>query len=351
MNYNKIDFINDLLSSKKIKIEEKSRIIDLTKNELKNFEADNSELKLRVDKIEKILDVSKSNISESSMEHNAEKISKVIYYTNYKNQARFLQKLNNNSFTKFLTHDVDSNDYRDLQEQFGGKYNYLKHLKKIKEVFSVLTEKKSEFIVNFPELERIPISPNLYTKIYNYINNEKGWGEENIKMNWSHQDLLNWSEEHPELTPTPSVDLGYEGFRFGDKTFKDLVLDFKNEIHIRRNNSLDFILTKVMFEPQNDFRAKIVIEKNINDALEFFTDVEKLKQIIRLIFNLIIEKHQQEEKPKVTFTFKTNEKKIELSILHINSVYGQDIETLRFGKTLKNLMKVGNGLCDIEIKY
>ena len=56
------------------------------------------------------------------------------------------------------------------------------------------------------------------------------------------------------------------------------------------------------------------------------------------------------EKPKITITFKIKDKKVELLILHNNSVFGQDVETLRFGKTLKNLMKLSNGLCDIEIE-
>lgn len=380
MSYNKFDFINDLLSSKKIKIEEKIKILELTKSELLNFETENSEIKKRVEKIE--VKVKKlegdtndeyQNITNSITQKEnklpeyiyqkelikkepskvdnslSNKKNKVIYYTNYKNQPSFLRKLNSNSFTKFLTHDVDSNDYRDLREIFNGKYNYLLHLEKIKEVFSVLTDKNSEFKNNFSDLKRISISQNLYKKIHSYINNETGWGEEDIKMNWSHPDLLNWCKEHQELTPSPGIDLGYEGFKFGNKTFKDIVLDFKNEIHIRNNNSLDFILNKVIFEPQNDIRNKINIEKDINESLEFFTDVEKLKQIIRLIFNLIIEKHQQEGTPEVKFTFNTNKENLELLVLHKESVYGQDIQTLRFGKTSINLMKLSNGLCNMEI--
>lgn len=52
MSSNKIDFINDLLSSKKIKIDEKNKILELTKSELMNFDVENSEIKRRINNIE-----------------------------------------------------------------------------------------------------------------------------------------------------------------------------------------------------------------------------------------------------------------------------------------------------------
>jgi len=360
MKYDILQFVSDILSNDKLTSVDKQKIIELAKKDVTHFTLNAESLSEKVEKVEGKIVVIEEKIgikrkskdllteikkpNEPSIDN-----KKVLYYTNIKNTPKFLQTLNKNTFTKFLTHDIDSNDYEELQLQFEGNYDYLKHLEKIKEVFSVLTDKNSEFINNFPDLERFSISQNLYKKINNYINNAEGWGEEEYKMNWSHPDLLSWCKENKGKTPAPGNDLDYDGFKFGDKTFKDIVLDFKNEIHIRRSNSLDFILQKVLFEPKYDLRNKILVEKKINEAIDFFTDVEKLKQIIRLIFNLIIEKHDQEGKPKVDLIFKINNKNVELLILHNDSVYGQEIATLRFGKSLINLMKLCNGISDLEI--
>lgn len=356
MKYDILKFITDILSNDKLSTNDKQRIIELAKKDIAHFSFSEDTLSEKVGKVEVKINAIEEKIgmktqAEEKPAARNKHVMDTIYYTNIRYVPQFLKVLNNNTFTKFLTHDVDSNDYNELKAQFNGSYNYLMHLKKIKEIFSVLTEKESSLKSFYPSLVHISISRNLYRKVSNYINNnDEGWGEEKNKMNWSHPSLLEWIQQHPDHPPAPGNDLGKEGFKFNEITFTDLILKFKNEIHIRKSNSLDFILNKVLFEPQNDFRKKIIIKKDINDSLEFFCDVEKLKQTIRLIFNLIIEKHILPDQPTVVFSFRIFDKKLQLKILHEKSVYGQDSKTVRFGKTSKNLMVLCNGICDLDIE-
>lgn len=365
MGNTKIDFINDLLSSKKIKIEEKSRILELTKSELNNFDSTNDDIVKRIENIEEILKVADKYNSVSTLVNTVNDIdlqkineqvkkpsktkSKVTYHINCNNVPKFLKTLNRNSYTKYLTHPIDSNDHEELIKLFDQEYDYLFHLKKIKEIFSVLTETDCNVKEKYPELKKISISINLYNKIKNYIYGEDVWGEEKIKMNWSHSELLKWCEENKGRVPSPDSDMNYTGFKFEDKTFKDIVLRFKNEIHIRKNNPLNLILTEVLFNPKNDFRNKMNIERELDESIEFFTDVEKLKELIKQILALIVEKNMLNNKPTVKISSKIINGKIQLSILSFKNIINSNIATFRFGKTTPNLMKNCNGICDIEI--
>lgn len=358
---NKYKFIKDMLLNKKLTFQQKERIILLAENEIKKEVDILKDIDFRVKIIEDILNGSNKQITNHPSQKkaysdvlitNKSEVYKeeTIYYIDLKNIPRFLRLLNNNNYTKFLTHDIDSSDLSDLENSLKSNYNFEQHLKNIKEVFDVLTVKNSEYKSKYWGISKITISKDLHAKIKSYICGGNKWGESKNSMNWSDEKLLKWCNENPNKVPTPAVDLGYEGYRFKDLIFKDVVYTFKNEIHIRESNSLARIIQAILFEPINKFYEKIETNlDNVNDTIELFTDVEKVKQIIRKILFLIIDKHSLQNIPNVEFTFTVNDGYAEFFIFNKSSKMNSDNYTFRFGKHTKSLMKLCNGLCDLEI--
>ncbi|MBP1163488.1 hypothetical protein JOE44_000372 [Chryseobacterium sp. PvR013] len=357
---NKYNFIRDMLLNKKLTFQQKERILILAEKEFKKEVGVLKDIDFRLKIIEDIIQKGKTvtNIISNKKENSnitsyAEKEEireETIYYIDLKNIPRFLRLLNNNNYTKFLTHDIDSSDLSDLENSLQANYSFEKHLTKIKEVFDVLTVKDSKYKTKYSGISKITISKDLHAKIKSYINGGNKWGEHGNSMNWSDRKLLKWCQENPNKVPTPAVDLGYEGYRFKDLIFKDIVYIFKNEIHIRESNSLVGIIKAILFEPINKFYEKIETNfDNVNDTIELFTDVEKVKQIIRKILFLIIDKHSLQNIPNVEFTFTVNDGYAEFFIFNKSSKMNSDNYTFRFGKHTKSLMKLCNGLCDLEI--
>lgn len=257
-----------------------------------------------------------------------------IYYQKIDGLPKFLKSLNIGIFTKYLTHKIDSDAYSSLRDKLGGEYVYEEHLKKIKESFEELTKKYK-------------INKQIFAKINTYINGGKsGWSEDNIQMNWSHPELLEWVKHHPNIPPAPDEDLGKESFSFklGDeiKSFSDLIIKFKNQIHIRKENSFRNIIRKA----NRDYKLSIDFD-NIDDRIDFYTDVEKLMQMFKKCFYWI--KNSDEPQKKVKIDIKVDDNYIYIYIFHLNSIFGQSRETLRFGEKSHSLMEKANGICNVSI--
>lgn len=279
-----------------------------------------------------------------------------ITYATYKNLPSFLRRLSANDYTKFLTHPFDITDISRLKTLLNCEaYNFDLHLKKIKEVFDVLTIKDSIYKESFPELNSYFLPRGIFTKIKQYIYGTTWSLERNIKMHWSHEDIQKWTVDNPGKAPSPKEEsLGYEGFYFyspsfnENMSFSDLIIFFKNEIHIRSSNSLYGLINDIYNNPDNSFNTSINIENNVPDNINFYTDVEKLRLALKLILELIIECHSLEKKPKVLFNVST-EDEITLSILHLGNTFEQNIKTLRYGKSFGNLITLLNGVCELDL--
>jgi len=306
--------------------------------------------------IENVDDIDKTNsdekqelISKLDSESSQKKDPNIIY-VDKKNTPKFLRALNANTYTKFLTHEIDSDDVEELKDVLGGEYVYQNHLNRIKEVFDVLTNSKSIFKENYPHLIHLSISRNLYAKIKNYIYGLGAWGESENKISWSHPELLEWSKKNLNKVPSPGNDLNYRGFIFEETPFNNVVLTFKQEINIRSVNSFEVIFNTIKFNPKYNFRNKIEFDSlDFDNSIELFTDVEKLKQAIRVIFQIIIEKNPYYVKPKVNMKFFAIEDKVLLSIKSMGSYIDSNINSFRYGKSTRNLMRLCNGICDIEL--
>lgn len=318
-------------------------------------------------KLTALLDPSKSGASRSnnlndnsdrsqSLEESSTNGSEIRYVT-YKNLPTFLRRLNSNDFTKFLTHSIDSTDISKLKHLLNSDvYNFELHLKKIKEVFDVLTIRDSAHKENFPDLLSYFLPKGIYTKIKQYIYGKTWSLENNIKMYWSHPNIKEWTIDNFGKAPSAKEEsLNYEGFYFHSTAFNkqmsfcDLILFFKNEIHIRNTNSLYNLINNIYNNPNYSFKKLLIIENNVSDNLDFYTDVEKVRVAIRLILELIVEKHSLENKPIVIFNVSVGDEEITLSILHLGNSFVQNKETLRFGKSFSNLIDLLNGVCGLDI--
>lgn len=291
----------------------------------------------------------KKVLNEQEETHQSTHFSKTIFI-DIKNTPQFLRSLNSNTYTKFLTHEIDSDDIEEIKVLFGGEYVFKSHIEKIKEVFDVLSNSESKYKNNYPNLSPFKISRNLYSKIKNYIYGEKFWGENKNVINWSLPELLEWSKNNPHKAPSPGKDLDYDGFIYKGTLFNNIVLAFKHEINIRSTNSFTAVFNTIIFDPKYDFRNKIIFDFDIDDSIDLFTDVEKLKQAIRLVLNLIIDKNSLDKKPKVEIKFYATHEKVYLKIKNCESYINSNINTFRYGKQTKNLMKLCNGICEIELK-
>lgn len=365
MNYNKIDFINDLLSSKKIKIEEKSRIIDLTKNELKNFEADNSELKLRVDKIENTIkriegieNIAQNLNEQEIIQTNAEEKSVNDYilpdYNDPKLLSQFLRDYNQNPILKYTCHEID--DLESFLKNFENEsFSFDKYLELILKEYKKLS---SNYFGK--------INDNIKGLIWAYLNGTTAWSTDKIKISWGSKELKLWSDENPQSVPNPGLNLrrklrsdGFEFNSFHSKitgksisTFSNLVIHFKHLFHIRYDNSLKSIIEKK--NTIENYNERIIFQINLPENIEFFTDVNKIVQAYQRIIEMILEfvEVNHKEQPIINLSLYELKDQIIFSIHHLNSTFGKTAHNCinRPGDKERDLINNQiNGVCQLKL--
>ncbi len=101
MGHNKIDFINELLASEKISVSDKSRILELTRSELKNFDQDTNELRKRIESIE-----DKLKVTETVKQPVKSKKSKLKIHSP-KTMVKFLYQFSIAEKFKWFTHNPE----------------------------------------------------------------------------------------------------------------------------------------------------------------------------------------------------------------------------------------------------
>ena len=350
MNENKYTLAQELLKSYRLTPEQKERVLALIARERNE---DITRLEERIKELEAGTSVTPAptSVTEEETPPTSNRAGKIkqglkdqksyrgtMSYKSIDQLPKFLATLNRGAFTKYLTHKIDSSDYEFLKEALGGSYTHQAHLEQIKKDFEKLTN----------EDFRNALNPNIYAKIKSYIyGGGEGWSEEHIQMNWSHPELLAWVQAHPNHPVAPDEDLHMEGFSFEQEgqieSFSDLITTFKDQIHIRTQNSI-----KKLFQNLNRSYKFAINYDAIDEGLDFYTDVEKLLQMFRICFNWI--RDSKEEKKQVFISTAVNETDVYIVISHINTTYGQSRNFLRYGSSSINLMKLANGLCDIRVK-
>ena len=288
---------------------------------------------------------------------------KLPNYFDPKHLNKFLFDYNQNEVLKLTCHDIDSDEIALLNSLCTSEdYNFKKHLDLILKTFS--------------EFEKKPAPQSIKNMIRGYLKGEdfsgkplkKGWSSDSIEMNWSHPKLRDWTKEmeNKGLPPNLNEDilgekesLGFEFPEFSSKitgkpvqNFTQLVLHFKHLFHLRRNNSLKKIIIERNKRHAWDDKIEFIIkEKDFNERIEFFTDIDKVIQAYYDLIKLALENNDSENKPIIKLSFVEQKSRLIFSVHHLNSTYSKSVESTiqRTGKTYNKLIHKLNGVCNIHL--
>lgn len=389
---NKITFITELLNSKKIEASQKERLFMLTANELKKSTETDEKIIAEIDAIKKqlanfdnrkvvnlenenqfnedIIDNFESNMPIKINNINMPEIAKVnfsnenrqldnILVNNYmspKDLKDFLIDYNQNDVLKYTCHLLDGDALIKINSLTKTEeYDYKKHLKIInKEFFNLVSKYKEK------------INKNIHGLIGEYLNNysKNGWSSDKIKITWSSLELLEWAKLNPGKCPNPdptlnSIPFNFQPFKINNQqtrlqNFNDIVLHFKSLFHIRRDNSLKAAIELV----NNNYFLEIdeIDCSGIRENIEFFTDIDKVKQAYKKIIEMCNEFHNKINptvKPVFSISLKEDNDTIIFSIHHKNSIFGKTSKNTisRQGeKTSRLIENLINGVCDLFLK-
>lgn len=291
-------------------------------------------------------------------------------YISPKNIQHFLRDFNQDDVLKYTCHLIDMDEIIEsiCKSCQTDSYNYFKHLALIRNHFSELTKKYQE--------KQIKLSPNMVTLINAYLfgtNLKKkpcNWSSNDIDINWSCNQLIDWAKKNPGIIPNPGTNIAKKqnnsGFRLESafkskttgkriKSFSDLVIFFKCQFHIREENSLSSILNYV--NQQSKFGPVNIAfsQKKFNDKIELLTDIDKIIQAYRIIVRMCVEHKQSDESAQLELSFYDDAETdyTYFCIHHLNSIYKKTQKNVieRIGETQSNLIsKQINGLCDLFVE-
>jgi hypothetical protein len=404
MARNKYDFIQDILTDKKLTPSQRERVLMLTANEIKKDKEIGLALQERVTKLEggksvtakpkkikiekghpveprnllmfsdesppipegnKVVSLSKlmGTRSKSIKKKNETSFHKGLpKYFDPKHLYHFLFEYNQDEVLKLTCHDVDSDEISTINKLCGTEnYDFTKHLDLILETFDTFEKKYApHFIKNI-------IRGYLKGEDYQGKPLKNGWSSDHIKIHWSSPQLLEWSKEDENLNTPPNLneELFAErellGFEFKTeksiitgksiRNFTQLVLHFKHLFHLRRNNSLKKIISHKNKAEGWDSKIDFSLHE-LNENIEFFTDIDKVVQGYSDIIKLIIEQNDNSPgNPEVELSFEKDKDRFLFAIHHLNSVYAKSIDdTLgRTGKTYTKLIGKINGVCNLHL--
>ena len=204
----KSDFIKALLAEKNLRSQEREKIIEFGIKEL-GEERDNAILKViddtklslhadieRLDnKVDSFISENKystQNVIASGKSKNVKtksskgnKKGRPKYFNPYWTH-KFLQDYNQNPILKSTCHEIDTNEIRTICKYCETTtYNFKSHLNK------VLEEAEKHIKKNAPPFIKAMILAYLTGK--DIEKNDQAWSEDNIKINWRSESVLNYS--------------------------------------------------------------------------------------------------------------------------------------------------------------
>ena len=277
----------------------------------------------------------------------------------------FLFKYNQNRILKSTCHDIDSDELEIIKEYCNTEdYNFNCHLKKIIEAYEI--HEKNHFAPpGLKTLFRVYLTGKNY-----YGKPSGGWSGEKIKVNWSCDELQNWSANNTSIPPNPSDGLieefentGYEFTRIDSKltghhiqSFNQLVIHFKHLFHIRSDNSLRSIIERKNEVEQWNDKIDFKIEDNLFPTnIEHFADIDKFSQAYKRIILLVLEVAEKDnlEKPIIKLSAIVSLEEFKFSIHHLNTEYKKSMLNAqeRLGQKYINLIiNQINGLCELHLR-
>jgi hypothetical protein len=289
MAYNKIDFINDLLSSERIEVFQKEKLFTLTANELKKHSEIDKNIFAELEAIKKQLNGFDS-VMEKSKNHNIKKFENPKDFTIYhkpEETSKFLQSLSSDSNPlKFIIHDKTNGfEYYEMQEEWK----------------NILTNYKTYFTKN--------IKYNVIKRMKEFVGCEpKNWffkgKSENFKL--SNEEVINWCKKNPGKHPILHFD--------------NEISYFKESIKIKKG-SLQNIIEEVLLEKFDKEYRQLKLNFIDLDKAEFYTDVDALISGLKNIISSIKQRIDQSQSIKFSFEAKatSNGRMRIIKIIHIDS--------------------------------
>jgi hypothetical protein len=354
----KYKFFQDLLSEKYITQEQRNRLVALISREMKSIEKgaveNGADVTRTFDKLEAYTD-SKSVVLKRKSDDLPKYFDPFFLHD-------YLFRFNQNKILKSACHKMDINELENVLDYCSTDfYDFQVHRHKLLEAFE--KHDKGKAPANMKSLIRS------YLTGKNYRGKDSFWTENEIKVNWMYPELELWCGNNPKIPPTPDDGLMEKienrGFKFSSpifikesnefiSTFSDLLIYFKKQFHIRSDNSLKKIIEECNSVSFWKDRLIFEIDDNFPKNIEFFTDVDKLKQAYRRLLELIWEQCELNSAPnKVTLMLRESVESIEFSIIHNNFNYGKSLNNTleRLGNSYRNLIKRQvNGLCNFYLK-
>lgn len=345
MRKSKLEFISELLDNHSIPPKHRERFLRLASAELKR---NDGKVWKEIRELKKSF--KKNKEPESSYESN-----ELPDYKSPQGTTSFLRDFNQDIILKSTTHRIDENlSSLLLKEMEIMKYEYDVHREYIKKRYEQLKKKKMGLTGLFGKLD-----------VFLLNRGNKGWSEDNIKVGWSSPSLKKWCEENPGKYPNSDNDLDYYGFELEETlnlksgkeatTFNEVISILKLQIEFRDEANVKNIVKISNREIEKDYDCDFNTD-DINDGIQFYSDVEKFKQAYKKIIEKIINEHNKHNKDKPIFELSLNEDierdQIKFNIHHINSTFGKSLGSTidRFGNDFTGLInKQLNGLCDMKI--
>lgn len=350
MGKNKYDFIQDLLTNKKLSTSQREKVLKLTAEEIKKDKELGIALEERVKKLEGRKDIKKHTVVPK----------KRLNYINPIDTFRFLFELNEDPILRTICHDLNIAYSEELIEILGiDQYDFETHQKEIRKSYNIHQSKFES-----------KVSEKLTALIYYYINGSdeknKEWSSDKIQFNWARKELTDWAKDHGGIPPSlsekysrkakcDSPDIKVFTSKLTEDTitnFTGLVLHFKKLFRITHDAPL---------KPLLEIRNKAILENNKVkivfkefEKVELYTDVDKLIQAYGKLVNLILEKHFLDEIPIIELSFYKYQKKkntIHFVIHHLNTHYKKSAEEAKqIGDSMHVIISNQlNGICNFHI--
>ncbi|MBK9355600.1 MAG: hypothetical protein IPN09_17025 [Bacteroidetes bacterium] len=325
MAKDKYDFIQELLENKKLTLNQRERLLLLVKDEIKNDKNIGKQLEERVKNLEilksKDGDIgTTSNESEDTPESETTNFPK--FYYNPKLLYQYLFMFNQDQILSTSCHLCDSNDIIKINRLINStEYSFIQHRELLINTFNEFNKAKVNDNVN-PDTKTLC---SVYVTGNNMNGDKRDKWAEKMTINWMSPNLTEWSEQNPHTPPHTDVELNKTGFMFNAITpeirllekdgicvehiqsFSEIVLYFKYLFHIREDNSLKKI---VRLNSKIEWFDKINFIYDIDETIDYFTDISKLVQAYRIIVKMILEVTEKRKlnKPVVEIKFKPYEK-------------------------------------------
>lgn len=331
---------------------------DCVKAQLEDTNSQNNEIEFEKDVLEEQIERHRSGVDNEG-------------YVSPLHLQNFLREYNQDKFLKYTCHLIDTDEFIDdiCKECNTEGYDFEAHKKLIFERFYRLRKKYKE--------ENIFLNPNMVTLINVYLTgkdfngDDKLWSSNDIQINWSSPLLQEWAKHNPTIIPNPGKNIARKqknnGFKLEDsfksktsekriKSFSEIVLFFKDQFHIRTDNSLRHIIEYINSELESKGAIFTFSNTRFYDNIELFTDVDKLRQAYRHIIMLCLECRKDDTTPiniELEFYDDRETNHTYFIIHHVNSIYKKTLKNAleRIGQSQSHLIeKKINGLCDLFIE-